>query len=166
MSPLGARRAKAAMWKRNHGGAIEAPPDERGGITDMFYLTPPRHISTLPIFRLGHARLRGPLYRQAAPAGPDKCHFRTERLQNRPKTPTSSLTSEFHCGARARRYRRPWSRVGRSTHARGHDLNCSTGAAGFPKLEAPSSISWENYQRRPRCLIHFSSADLDPRAFC
>ena len=135
----------------------------KGAATDMFYLTPPRHISTLPIFRLGHALLRGPLYRQA---GPDKCHFRTERLQNRPKTPTSSLTSEFHCGAGARRYRRPSSRVGRSIHARGHDLNCSTGAAGFPKLEAPSSISWENYQRRPRCLIHFSSADLDPRAFC
>jgi hypothetical protein len=58
------------------------------------------------------------------------------------------------------------SRVGRSTHARGHDLNCSTAAAVFPKLAAPSSISWENYQRRPRCLIHFSSADLDPKAFC
>jgi len=36
----------SGMWKRSYGGTIEAPPNERGG-TDMFYLTPPRHISTL-----------------------------------------------------------------------------------------------------------------------
>jgi GNAT superfamily N-acetyltransferase len=60
-------------------------------------------------------------------------------------------------GAFARRYRRPSSRVGRSTHARGHDSKCSTAAAGFPKLEAFSSISSEEaavphsfFQRRPR----------------
>src|SRR6266576_4081285 len=95
----------------------------------------------------------------------------TERLQNQPESPTSSLTSEFHCGALARRYRRPSSGVGRSTNTRGHDLfNGSTGAAGFPRLAVPSAICWENYRRRPRCLIHFSSVDLDPKhdlkAFC
>src|ERR1039458_1314599 len=36
------------MWKRNHGGTIEAPPDERGGNR---YVLPnaTRHISTLPL---------------------------------------------------------------------------------------------------------------------
>ena len=51
-------------------GAMGEPLRHRqtkGAATDMLYLTPPRHISTLPIFRLGHARLRGPLYRQAVP---------------------------------------------------------------------------------------------------
>jgi ABC-type uncharacterized transport system fused permease/ATPase subunit len=32
----------SGMWKRSYGGTIEAPPK-----TDMFYLTPPRHVSTL-----------------------------------------------------------------------------------------------------------------------
>jgi hypothetical protein len=33
--------------ERGHGETIEAPPNE-GVATDMFYLTPPRHISSLP----------------------------------------------------------------------------------------------------------------------
>ena len=32
----------SGMWKRSDGGTIAAPPK-----TDMFYLTPPRHVSTL-----------------------------------------------------------------------------------------------------------------------
>jgi len=42
----------SGMWKRSHGGTIEAPPDERAA-TDMFYLMPPRHISTLPKLEIG-----------------------------------------------------------------------------------------------------------------
>src|SRR6266550_9587705 len=57
---------------------------------------------------------------------------RTERLQNQPESPTSSLTSEFHCGALARRYRRPSSRVGRSTNTRGHDLMARQGPLVSP----------------------------------
>src|ERR1035437_8168301 len=40
----------SGMWKRSHGGTIEAPPDERGG--NRYVLpnaTTPRHISTLPM---------------------------------------------------------------------------------------------------------------------
>src|SRR5882672_1321232 len=36
----------SGMWKRSHGGTIEAPPNERGG-NRYVPLTPPRHISTL-----------------------------------------------------------------------------------------------------------------------
>jgi hypothetical protein len=104
-----------------------------------------RNLSVIGSLLFGTALALGwlacPQRLRASTARSDKCHFRTERFQNQPKTPTSSLTSEFHCSARARRYRRPSSRIGRSTHARGHDLNCSTGAAGFPKLEArPPSL--------------------------
>jgi RNA-directed DNA polymerase len=38
----------SGMWKRSHGAAIEAPPDERGG-NSRLGLTPPRHISTLHV---------------------------------------------------------------------------------------------------------------------
>jgi choline dehydrogenase-like flavoprotein len=37
----------SGVWKRSHGRASEAPPNERGA-TDMFGLPPLRHISTLP----------------------------------------------------------------------------------------------------------------------
>src|SRR5882724_1733248 len=65
---------------------------------------------------------------------------RTARLQNQPETPTSSLTSEFHCGALVRRYRRPSSRVGRNIHARGHDLMARQGPLVSPdsQLRPPS----------------------------
>lgn len=39
----------SGMWKRSHGYATKAPPDERGG-KHMYSLKPPRHISTLPRF--------------------------------------------------------------------------------------------------------------------
>ena len=38
----------SGMWKRKHGLAIEAPPYERGGLTDRPDLNSPRHISTPP----------------------------------------------------------------------------------------------------------------------
>ena len=37
------------MWKRSYGRTTKAPPDERGGKQICSNLTPPRHISTLPI---------------------------------------------------------------------------------------------------------------------
>jgi len=37
----------SGMWKRSHVEPLR-PPQTKGAATDMFYLTPPRHISTLP----------------------------------------------------------------------------------------------------------------------
>jgi hypothetical protein len=42
----------SGMWKRKHGLAIEAPPNERGGSTDRPDLNSPRHISTLQTWLL------------------------------------------------------------------------------------------------------------------
>src|ERR1700682_3312032 len=51
----------SGMWKRSHGGTIEAPPDETGGNRHVLPNTTAPHLDST-IFGLGCAQLRGPLY--------------------------------------------------------------------------------------------------------
>jgi hypothetical protein len=41
----------SGMWKRSHGEPLRHR-QTKGAATDMFYLTPPRHISTLTVVQV------------------------------------------------------------------------------------------------------------------
>ena len=82
----------SGMWKRSHGGTIEAP-QTKGAATDMFYLTPPRHISTLP--KTDFAGTSGPgakrtfseaLMSRSAVRGSEVCSWGSGRLNSQLKS--------------------------------------------------------------------------------
>ena len=73
----------SGMWKRSHGGTIEAPPDERGGNRYVLPNATAPHLDSTKNGSVDASRsLRLPPYKRTTRARGPKCQFLTHASQN------------------------------------------------------------------------------------